>query len=95
MKLWGNINNALDLTKQQQELAHAKENLQYNRNARAVTYVPGQQVLILLPVLGQPLAVKYQGPFTIVKQTSEVDYLVHLPDKRKEHKMVHTNKFKP
>ena len=95
MKLRDNISNAFDLAKQQQELTHAKEKLWYDRNARAIIYVPGQQVLVLLPVLGQPLAVKYQGPFTIVKQTSEVDYLVHLPGKRKEHKIVHTNMLKP
>ena len=46
-------------------------------------------------MLGQPLAVKYQGPFTFGKQTSEVDYLVHLPGKRKEHKIVHSNMLKP
>ena len=68
MKLRDNISNALDIAKQQQELAHTKEKLWYDRNARAITYVPGQQVLVLLPVLGQPLAVKYQGPFTIIKQ---------------------------
>ncbi len=66
MKLRGNLSNATDLTKQQQELAYAKKKLRYDRNARAINSVPGQ-VLVLLPVLGQPLAVQYQGPFTILK----------------------------
>jgi hypothetical protein len=42
-------------------------------------FEPGQQVLVLLPVPGQPLSVMYHGPYVVTKLTSEVDYLIYMP----------------
>jgi len=53
----------------------------YDRKARSWTFQPGEQVLVLLPLNGQPLQARYSGPYTIEQKVSEVDYLIKTPGK--------------
>lgn len=66
----------------------------YDQKSRKRKFDPGDQVLILLPIPGQPLFPKFQGPYTIVSQSNEVNYVVRTPDKRKKLRICHVNLLK-
>jgi hypothetical protein len=44
-------------------------------------FTPGDQVLALLPIVGSPFQAKfYKGPYTVVHQSIEQNYLVANPE---------------
>ena len=57
-------------------------------------YAVGEQVLVLLPVVGSSLSVKYSGPYVIHKKISDLDYVVKTPDRRKPFQLCHVNMLK-
>ena len=82
----------------------AQENLKFSQNrmkqwydkkAKFRTFQPGDQVLVLLPIHGQPLRARYCGPYTIEQKVNDVDYVVETPGRRKERRMCHVNMLKP
>ena len=82
----------------------AQENLKFSQNrmkqwydkkAKFRTFQPGDQVLVLLPIHGQPLQARYCGPYTIEQKVNDVDYIVETPGRRKERRMCHVNMLKP
>ena len=40
----------------------------YDRNVKAREYKPGDKVLVLLPLRGNPLQAKYHGPYKVLKK---------------------------
>ena len=67
----------------------------YDKKARFRIFRPGDQVLVLLPIHGQPLQARYCGPYSIEQKVNEVDYLVKTPGRRKERRLCHVNMLKP
>ncbi len=55
----------------------------------------GDQVLALLPVEGSPFQAQYTGPFVVVKQITDLNYLIATPDRRKSTQLCHINLLKP
>ena len=51
-------------------------------------FKPGDKVLALLPIPGRPLQARYFGPYTIDKKTSDLNYIVNTPGRRKKSKCV-------
>ena len=81
----------------------AKKNLQesqskikvwYDRKGKSRCFEPGDRVLVLFPVVGNPLQAKYSGPYKVVKKISDTNYLVKTPDRRKETQVCHINMLK-
>ena len=81
----------------------AKRNLQesqskmkawYDRKAKSRCFEPGDRVLVLFPVVGNPLQAKYSGPYKVVKKISDTNYLVKTPDSSKETQVCHINMLK-
>ena len=54
----------------------------------------GDKVLALLPIPGRPLQARYFGPYTIDKKTSDLNYIVNTPGRRKNKQMCHVNMLK-
>ena len=52
----------------------------YDRKAKSRCFEPGDRVLVLFPVVGNPLQAKYSGPYKVVKKISDTNYLVKTPD---------------
>ena len=78
----------------------AQENLKFSQNrmkqwydkkAKFRNFQPGDQVLVLLPIHGQPLQAHYCGPYTIEQKVNDVDYIVETPGRWKERRMCHVN----
>lgn len=80
----------------QENLGHAQRKMkaQYDQKAKPRSS-PGNEVLVLLPHPGNPLAAKFNGPYKILKRVGELDYLVDTPDRKKPHQLCHVNMLKP
>ena len=63
----------------------------YDQTARERSFQPGDQVLILLPTTANKLAAEWQGPYRITKRVGEVDYKIHLHDRKKKNRVYHVN----
>lgn len=55
----------------------------YDKKTVSRTFAPGEQVLILLPVVGSSLEARFSGPNEVERKISDTDYVVKTPDRRK------------
>lgn len=74
--------------------AQGKMKCWYDKKARLREFQVGDEVLVLLPLQGQPLAAKFSGPYTVEKRIGPTDYLIKTPDRRKTHQLCHVNMLK-
>ena len=55
----------------------------------------GEQSLALWPIVASPFQAQFLGPYTVVKQLSEQNYLLATPEHQKHHQLCHINLLKP
>jgi len=91
LSLRDRIRNSLEIVNDLEEKVKKKSKVWYDRKAREVSYDVGDQVLLLLPLVGKPLQAKYSGPYIVEKRLGEVDYVICTPDRRKSRRTVHAN----
>ena len=72
------------MAKRKLQESQSKMKVWYDRKAKSRCFVPGDRVLVLFPVIGNPLQAKYSGPYEVVKKISDTNYLVKTPGRRKE-----------
>lgn len=87
--------DCIALVKQKFASAQDKMKKQFHRCAKHYMFGPGDQVLVLLPVVGSPFQAWFTGHYTVAKQLSEHDYLISNPDHRKSTQLCHVNLLKP
>ena len=71
--------------------AQQKAKVRYDRKSRAIKYQPGDLVLVLQTQPIKPLTMRYTGPHKVLKQTSQVDYLIEFLNTRKPQRVIHCN----
>lgn len=69
--------------------------LLYDRQAERREFSPGDQVLMLSPVVGSPFQAKYAGPYTVKQKISAQNYVIATPKRRKSSRLCHVNLLKP
>lgn len=67
----------------------------YDRKAVSRHFAPGDQVMVLLPVLGSALQVRYTGPYHVERRVGDLNYAIATPDRRKKSRLCHVNMLKP
>ena len=67
----------------------------YDVDAVERIFKPGQKVLAMLPVPGNPLRSRFFGPYEIQKKLNDLNYIVVTPDRRKQTQLCHVNMLKP
>ena len=67
----------------------------YDVEAIERSFKPGQKVLVLLPVPGNPLHSRFFGPDVIQKKLSDLKYMIVTPDRHKQTQLCHVNMLKP
>ena len=82
------------IAKRNLQESQSKMKVWYDRKAKSRCFEPGDRVLVLFPVIGNPLQAKYSGPYKVVKKISDTNYLVKTPDRRKETQVCHINMLK-
>ena len=76
------------------ESSHSKSKDRVDLNARERQFAPGQLVLLLLPLQGNPLSAKFSGPYPVLKRISKTTYVVSTPDRRRPERLCHVNTMK-
>ena len=82
------------IAKRNLQESQSKMKVWYDRKAKSRCFEPGDRVLVLFPVVGNPLQAKYSGPYKVIKKISDTNYLVKTPDRRKETQVCHINMLK-
>ena len=82
------------MAKRNLQESQSKMKVWYDRKAKPRCFEPGDRVLVLFPVVGNPLQAKYSGPYKVVKKISDTNYLVKTPGRRKETQVCHINMLK-
>ena len=82
------------MAKRNLQESQSKMKVWYDRKAKSRCFAPGDRVLVLFPVVGNPLQAKYSGPYKVVKKISDTNYLVKTPGRRKETQVCHINMLK-
>ncbi|KAJ8032404.1 hypothetical protein HOLleu_25921 [Holothuria leucospilota] len=82
----------------QENLRHSQKKMKawYDKTTVKREFKPGDKVLVFLPVSGQPLQARFQGPYVIERKVSDTEYLyvILTPDKRKSKRVCHINMMK-
>lgn len=58
-------------------------------------FLPGDKVLVLLPIPGSCLQARYSGPYLVQQKVGDRDYPVATPDRRLRSHLCHVNMLKP
>ena len=82
------------MAKRNLQESQSKMKVWNDRKAKSRCFEPGDRVLVLFPVVGNPLQAKYSGPYKVVKKISDTNYLVKTPGRRKETQVCHINMLK-
>ena len=82
------------IAKRNLQESQSKMKVWYDRKAKSRCFEPGDRVLVLFPVVGNPLQTKYSGPYKVVRKISDTNYLVKTPGRRKETQVCHINMLK-
>ena len=82
------------MAKRNLQESQSKMKVWYDRKAKSRCFEPGDRVLVLFPIVGNPLQAKYSGPYKVVKKISDTNYLVKTPGRRKETQVCHINMLK-
>ena len=88
------LSKACEIARENLKVSQEKMKTWYDKNAKERNFNPGDKVLVLLPIPGQPLQARYFGPYAIEKKVSETDYIVQTPGRRKQKRLCHLNMLK-
>lgn len=66
----------------------------FDRKSVLRDFREGDQVLVLLPVVGSVLSARFSGPYEVQKKLSSTDYVISTPDRRKKSRVCHVNMLK-
>ena len=59
------------MAKRNLQESQSKMKVWYDRKAKPRCFEPGERVLVLFPVVGNPLQAKYSGPYQVLKKISD------------------------
>ena len=88
------LSRACEVARSNLKTSQGKMKARYDNHVIDRKFKPGDKVLALLPIPGRPLQARYFGPYTIDKKTSDLNYIVNTPGRRKNKQMCHVNMLK-
>ena len=88
------LSRACEVARSNLKKSQGKMKARYDNHVIDRKFKPGDKVLALLPIPGKPLQARYFGPYTIDKKTSDLNYIVNTPGRRKNKQMCHINILK-
>ncbi len=86
--------SALEAAKTNLQISQVKMKNNYDKKAKPVSFVPGDRVLVLLPLQGDALKARYSGPYRVIKRLGPVTYQIEMSDRRKQKRVCHVNMLK-
>ena len=88
------LSRACEVARSNLKTSQGKMKARYDNHVIDRKFKPGDKVLALLPIPGRPLQARYFGPYTIDKKTSDLNYIINIPGRRKNKQMCHVNMLK-
>ena len=88
------LSRACEVARSNLKTSQGKMKARYDNHVIDRKFKPGDKVLALLPIPGRPLQSRYFGPYTIDKKTSDLNYIINTPGRRKNKQMCHVNMLK-
>ena len=88
------LSRACEVARSNLKTSQGKMKARYDNHVIDRKYKPGDKVLALLPIPDRPLQARYFGPYTIDKKTSDLNYVINTPGRRKNKQMCHVNMLK-
>ena len=88
------LSRACEVARSNLKTSQGKMKARYDNHVIDRKFKPGDKVLALLPIPGRPLQARYYGPYTIDKKTSDLNYMINTPGRRKNKQMCHINMLK-
>ncbi len=88
------LNQACSLAKE--SLVNAQQGMKRNFDRKAVTrsFMPGDSVLVFLPVPGSSLSVRFFGPYEVKEKINEINYVIGTPDRKRKTRICHVRMLK-
>ena len=88
------LSRACEVARSNLKTSQGKMKARYDNHVIDRKFKPGDKVLALLPIPGRPLQARYFGPYTIDKKTSDLNYIINTPGRRKNKQMCPVNMLK-
>ena len=88
------LSRACEVATSNLKTSQGKMKARYDNHVIDRKFKPGDKVLALLPIPGRPLQARYFGPYTTDKKTSDLNYSINTPGRRKNKQMCHVNMLK-
>uniref|UniRef100_A0A8C1RAG5 Integrase catalytic domain-containing protein n=1 Tax=Cyprinus carpio TaxID=7962 RepID=A0A8C1RAG5_CYPCA len=88
------MHKACSVARESLELAQKKMKCRYDRKSVPRTFNKGDQVLVLLPMVGSALSARFSGPYEVVRKISNTDYVIGTPDRKRKTRVCHVNMLK-
>lgn len=76
------------------EDSQKKMKSRYDVKSKSRAFDPGDKVLLFLPIPGHALKSKYSGPYIVSQRLTNLNYVVHTPDRKRDQRLVHVNQMK-
>ncbi|XP_068243247.1 uncharacterized protein [Palaemon carinicauda] len=86
--------NSWDFALKTLEVSQRKMKERYDMKTKLRNFQVGEEVLVLLPIPGNPFKAKFSGPWKILKKVNDLNYVVETPDRRKKTQVCHVNMLK-
>ena len=68
--------------------------MRYDLTTKERMFNPGDNVLVLLPIIWNQLQVAHHGPYVIEKRISDLNYIIQTLDRRNQRQLCHINMLK-
>ena len=88
------LSRACEVARSNLKTSQGKMKARYDNHVIDRKFKPGDKVLALLPIPGRPLQARYFGPYIIDKKTSDLNYIINTPGRRKNKQMCHITMLK-
>ena len=92
--LCSRLTRASELAQKNLKVLQHKMKTWYDKKARRRSFRVGEKVLALLPIPKSPLQARFCRPYLITRKASDVNYIIHTPDRRKSQRFCHVNMLK-
>ena len=88
------LQRASEIARQNLKQGQRKMKVWYDKNAKTRQFGPGDKVLVLFPLPGNPLQARFSGPYVVKSREGDLNYVVKTPDRRKKTQLCHVNMLK-
>lgn len=90
-KLRERLQHAHAFAQQVLQISQDKMKIRFDRSAVARNFEVGDQVLVLLPTQGSSLSACFIGPYEVLRQLSDTNYVIGTPGRRHKTHTYHIN----